>query len=549
MPGLSARTQFIETNRAWIEALPIDGIAVNIPASYSLMSPGVRLTKSDLRDWLPQLAAFNSGKLENHLLAFIDRPGDLFDDAAWARVVDNWALLAREAKSANFKGIIFDNEEYFGRWLDLPDSQRGELATFREQAALRGREIMTAVASAFPEAEIAVMHGPYLSVPDTPAAPRAILAQAGGWTEQELRGPFFTGMLEGLGPRQTLIDMGELYQLRTDAEFAQSQTYRGDILPGLIDWSLGSDLRRGWNEAVVQSHMIYTGEFPVGFRQTPGSLVTTLLAAFDNSEEVVYLYSEDGTVDWLTPGDASERWMAALEQAVELADNTERGSGFSDRLTGTKASDRLIGLEGDDLLIGGGGGDFLLGGGGEDILRGDGGADVLAGGKGSDLLFGGDGDDRLEGGEDRDRLLGGDGRDLLIGGTGADTLVGGLGIDVLDGSNDKERDVFRFLTTEDSALGTASGKTDTIQNFKRGGGADDDRIDISRIDAEAGTPLNDTFAFRGIDGVFSSSRGEVRIVEKAGSSIVYLDTDRDVDAEMTIFVAGVTGLSEADFIL
>ena len=59
------------------------------------------------------------------------------------------------------------------------------------------------------------MHGPYLAVDGGDAAPPAIEAQAGGADSYELLGAFFTGLAEGAGADMTIIDGGELYQLRS----------------------------------------------------------------------------------------------------------------------------------------------------------------------------------------------------------------------------------------------------------------------------------------------------------------------------------------------
>lgn len=182
------------------------------------------------------------------------------------------------------------------------------------------------------------------------------------------------------------------------------------------------------------------------------------------------------------------------------------------------------------------------------------GDDVLIGNSGANTLSASLGNDRLEG-------MGGD--DFLVGGLGRDTITGGQGIDRIDAgasmfvpgpvSGDGQADVIRFRSIADGARGLEAGTTDTILSFeaggRAGGGAAGDRIDLSRIDARAGTAPNDAFVFRGGAAEFTLRRGEVRIVETGGSSVVLVDNDRDAAAEMTIVVQGVTGLDAGDFIL
>lgn len=262
---VSARTQFIERNEAHIASLPIDGMVINTPESYAAMQPGHRVDRAELERWLEPLETFDDGR-ENYFLIHVDAPGGLFDDEAWAVVAENWRIIAEEAREAGFAGLVFDNEEYALRWQNFPEDHPGadpaDLGLWQKQASVRGRQIAETTAEVFPEAIIGVMHGPYLSVDGGPDQPRAIEAQAGGADGHELRGPFFFGLLEGLGADQTLVDMGELYQLRGDREFADSQAYRSDTLPQLVDWRVPDELRENWDTHVDQSHIVFPGEFP-----------------------------------------------------------------------------------------------------------------------------------------------------------------------------------------------------------------------------------------------------------------------------------------------
>ena len=345
----TARTGALLANAKHVEALPFDGVVINVPASWQLMGPGVRLERAELRRWLEPLEGLNARMEDNFLLAVVDRPGGLFDDAAWAGAVRNWRLLAEEAERAGFRGVFFDNEEYFGRWQDFQGAP-GRLEEHREQAALRGRQVMEAVDGGFPDAEVIVAHGPYLSVPSGPRAPTAIEAQAGSWEEQELRGPFFTGMAEGAGPRQALVDGGELYQLRTAGEFETSQRYRSDALPKRIDWALPDALRQGWDARIDQAHMVYTDEFPEGFAQSPRSFAAAFANALRHSEGYAVVYSELDQIDWLTAGRPPARWAAAVEDAQR-----EAGAATSEalRVAAARPSETFAVGPGEALVVAG----------------------------------------------------------------------------------------------------------------------------------------------------------------------------------------------------
>lgn len=320
---VSARTQFILPNAAFIKSLPFDGIVVNIPASWSQMSPGVVITAADVHDWLDPLVGFNQG-MHNYLVFEMDDPGDLFDDAAWAQVARNWAVIGTVAAQTGFTGILFDNEEYQGRWSNFPEDYNASeatrgLAAYQAKASQRGRELMAVLARVMPLADLAVAHGPYLSVPATPGQPAAIALQAGDFTNSELSGPFFTGLLEGAGPDNSLTDAGELYALRSGADFQHSFDYRNADLPGLIPWAVDPAALANWAARVDQGHMIYTAEFPQGYAQTPDSFAQTVANAMAHSEGAVFVYTESELFTWLDPASLPADWREALEQGVDLA--------------------------------------------------------------------------------------------------------------------------------------------------------------------------------------------------------------------------------------
>ncbi|MEM9002613.1 MAG: LamG domain-containing protein [Cyanobacteria bacterium P01_F01_bin.86] len=322
--GVSSRTQYILRNQEYIESLPIDGMTINIPQSWNLMSPGTQVTEEELDTWLAPIADFNANMENNYLLVNIDKPGDLFDDEAWDQVIENFRLMAQKAKETNFKGMIFDNEEYRTRLLNFPEDYPGakaeDLPLYQEKMAERGKQIMEAINEGFPDSEVGVMHGPYLSVAgdDTPdSVANAITRQAGDASGHELRGPLFTGMLEGKGEDQSLIDMGELYALRSEEDFEQSYAYRSHTVPDQIDWDTPDELRETWDDEVEQSHMVYTEEFPKGYDQSPNTLNSTLKNAFNHSDGNVFLYSEHQSRDFFTPGAVSDDWIDAVRTARE----------------------------------------------------------------------------------------------------------------------------------------------------------------------------------------------------------------------------------------
>lgn len=202
----------------------------------------------------------------------------------------------------------------------------------------------------------------------------------------------------------------------------------------------------------------------------------------------------------------------------------------------------IAGGSGDDTLIGsklgrrvdanlGGGNDLYNGKTASDSVHGEGGNDRLNGGAAANYLTGGDGKDRLNGGEGNDSLDGGAGTDVLIGGLGADTLTGGA-----------KNDVFGYLALADSGL-------DAISRDKIADLALEDRIDVSAIDAKAGTPADDAFAYIG-EAAFSKE-GQIRAYQDGANVIVEFNTAGATGAEMTLQLSNLAlaNLSAGQFLL
>ncbi len=133
--------------------------------------------------------------------------------------------------------------------------------------------------------------------------------------------------------------------------------------------------------------------------------------------------AEDNDIDLLN--DVGNTIEKSVQQAIDIADDSNIYNPENVILNGGEHDDVLIGFSGNDTLTGGDSNDILFGGAGNDVLEGGNGDDSLIGGSGNDLLIGGEGADMLHGGS---------GNDVLIF-DGADTLVGGEGFDIAIGSS------------------------------------------------------------------------------------------------------------------
>tara|TARA_B110000977_G_scaffold58115_1_gene79030 strand:- start:127 stop:1716 length:1590 start_codon:yes stop_codon:yes gene_type:complete len=227
--------------------------------------------------------------------------------------------------------------------------------------------------------------------------------------------------------------------------------------------------------------------------------------------------------------------------------NILTGNDGNDKLYGKGGNDKLYGKDDDDKLYGGTGDDKLYGGKNNDRIQGDTGNDTLSGSSGSDRLYGKDDNDKLYGGTGKDELYGGSGDDKLDGGSSGDLLQGGAGADTMTGGTGADEFVFKKASESNEGAADA----DIITDFKQG----IDIINLKAIDASTELSGNNKFTFDGATAIEDSVRGDItyKKTDVDGTendyTMIYIDTDDDRDAEMSIRLTGLYDLSADDFIL
>jgi Ca2+-binding RTX toxin-like protein len=164
------------------------------------------------------------------------------------------------------------------------------------------------------------------------------------------------------------------------------------------------------------------------------------------------------------------------------------------------------------------------------------------GGSGSDTLLafenltGSNFNDSLTGNTAANTLIGGAGNDVLNGGAGNDLLIGGAGVDQLTGGVGADR--FDFDVLSEMGLGTLR---DVIGDFKT---AEGDKIDLSTLDANVATAVNDAFSFIGANAFSANATGQVRFA----GGVLFGSTDADTAAEFEISLVGVATFVGTDLI-
>lgn len=208
----------------------------------------------------------------------------------------------------------------------------------------------------------------------------------------------------------------------------------------------------------------------------------------------------------------------AIVEVDGLSETMDGGDGYDSLLLNTSGGEfdfsatTLLSIEDLVVIYGGDGNDKLVVQG----LRGQ----VPAGEPGNSGA-------QLFGGADKDRLVGAKSADALDGGTGSDRLSGGGGTDRLTGGAGDDRFIFSKLS--DSGRGA---KADLITDFSSG-----DLIDLSGIDADAGTAGNQ--AFQKV-AAFTGAAAELVLTYDAGGNqtLLALDVDGDGVSDFELLMTG-----------
>jgi len=368
------------------------------------------------------------------------------------------------------------------------------------------------------------------------------------------------------------IDLGTGVATGGDAAGDTFTDIRG-LVGSSFDDVLTGDLGANYLEGGDGNDVLHGGD---GDDRLQGSAGEDTLDGGAGIDSVEYVNSAGAiTVNLLegtgSGGDAEGDRFTSIDNLV--------GSRFDDNLLGNRSINRLEGLDGNDRLHGRDGDDRLEGGAGNDVLNGGTGTDVMIGGGNDDIYVvenfadqvneaSGGGTDRvytsvsyslgagqeveylrarisistgltLIGNEFANTVAGGLGDDTLDGGASDDVLNGGAGADIMTGGLGDDQYVFR--ETADS--GTDSATRDQIEDFTPGA----DVINLRGIDAKAASVGNQAFTF--IGAASFSAEGQVRAFQAGDLTFIELNVSGGSDAESSIQLNGIFGLTAGNFVL
>ena len=321
--GTASRTSNIIANARWIDSLPFDGITINIPATWGLLTPGSVWTYNDIYpNWLGPLKGVLK-KVTHNYCKIVTRPqADPFDD--WTQCIANWVALAQASRDAGLEGIWFDNEEYYEKMWQYPGSCKygssKTLSQYQEQYRLRGNQLMQAILSIWPAAKIVHAHGPYESDSRTPQ--QVDDGAFGGGTDSWLAGYFFAGMFAA-APGQ-VIDGGEAYLYRAQSDYSFSYNWRKNQMPNLTTNTLiPVALKNTWLNQASISFANYDQTYH-NVLMNPSIMQSCVTWGLQRCGYMVWEYSE--TWNYLAPGGVDPTWIQACWNARRAAGLPDPGA-------------------------------------------------------------------------------------------------------------------------------------------------------------------------------------------------------------------------------
>lgn len=206
--------------------IPADGMVIHMNANVTVDGKPFQASRHTVfkgipweRDWFREaeadLKATRFRQFTDNFL-YIATSGynsNLFDDRYWETICHNAGILADIAKKNGLKGIFLDIEHYGGTklWPVFKFDPKGgkSFAECQQQARKRGREMMRAIAKAYPDITMVAVLGSYsINFPalDSP--------DLNGRLQDELYGlspAFFDGMFDELPPQGRLYDGNEFH--------------------------------------------------------------------------------------------------------------------------------------------------------------------------------------------------------------------------------------------------------------------------------------------------------------------------------------------------
>ena len=310
-------TSYLKENIAEIERTPLDGICVMVmtdepkpedrnrkSGNYLWFGP-TPLTREDFRQNVRDLNDTKFQRLDFNFLYYAARGQNTgwFDDEGWRQLIENAKVAAWVIQQTPLVGMTFDCEYSGGglwNYANLVSNGGPDFETYSAKVRERGRSWATVICEVVPDVIICLSHGYWLASPDTewhgahqPRRSSDALADQ----PYALYPAFLDGVLEGLGPKATIVDGCEqtypymVYETFLQfREWAQRENRRLSTVSELVDtrmtyamatWpGFRSDVAGMWNSDTPESNFF-----------TPTNLSHALHNAMAASDRFAWVFS------------------------------------------------------------------------------------------------------------------------------------------------------------------------------------------------------------------------------------------------------------------
>ena len=249
---------------------------------------------------IDKLQALKSPKVANSFVQVGINPGkiDIFDDAAWENVVQNYRTAARVAKAAGMRGIMLDPEAYvaganqFG-YSHQPEKAKHSYAEYLVKTRQRGKAVMAAIATEYPDMDLLILYMYCYNYREhRPGAESRN-------TLNSFTAAFFDGMIEAAPAAMNIFDGQESsYVFNGFMDFAYGKVISSQ---GVLPY-VAPDVRDKYRAMVKYAPAIYLDRYlpadqfssPIDLRGMKPAvrLLVNLMAARRVSDGYIWVYNE-----------------------------------------------------------------------------------------------------------------------------------------------------------------------------------------------------------------------------------------------------------------
>ena len=165
--GERSQRQFARDLDTMPGSLPLSGCVMPLHADSG--DPDPLATAHGTADWsgldvarsINAVAAASKERMPDNYLLLKANPGDVdwTNDEGWSTIVDHYRIAARLARQAGLRGLLLDFEPYTEphrqfQYSRQPAAIDHSFADYQSAARRRGRQVMDAIATEFPNAEL-----------------------------------------------------------------------------------------------------------------------------------------------------------------------------------------------------------------------------------------------------------------------------------------------------------------------------------------------------------------------------------------------------------